>query len=120
MSYIPSKTGEYFVHILCDEEDIEGSPYVATILSQSELRPHLVECTGPGLDPNKVLLVNQPADFSVDPRQAGGSAPLLVQVMDSIGTPVPVKVTQEPNGVAKCSYVPKKPGKHTVLVSFRF
>ena len=111
--------GEYFVHILCDEEDIEGSPYVATILPPSDLHPNLVECSGTGLDSNKVLLVNEAAELTVDTRRAGGGlSPFQVHVHDATGSLVPVSITEQPNGISKCSYIPKKPGKHTVQVSY--
>ena len=32
ISYFPTAPGEYAVHILCDEEDIPKSPYMADII----------------------------------------------------------------------------------------
>ena len=31
VDYIPTAEGEYAVHILCDKEDIPGSPYMAQV-----------------------------------------------------------------------------------------
>ena len=31
VSYLPTAPGEYAIHVLCDEEDIHGSPWMATI-----------------------------------------------------------------------------------------
>lgn len=43
VSYWPTAPGEYAVHILCDEEDIPNSPYMAQIQPQTDLyNPTLV------------------------------------------------------------------------------
>merc|ERR1712008_342878 len=36
VEYIPTAEGEYAVHILCDKEDIPGSPYMAQILPATD------------------------------------------------------------------------------------
>lgn len=40
--YLPTVPGEYAVHILCDDEDIPGSPYVAQVLPKGDFHPDLV------------------------------------------------------------------------------
>ena len=50
ITYFPTEVGEYAVHILCEDEDIHGSPYMAQIL------PFTNE-----FDPNKVP-VNLPSE----------------------------------------------------------
>lgn len=47
MSYVPFKPGEYAVHVLCDEEDIQGSPWMSTV----------VEANGE-FDPSKVNVLS--------------------------------------------------------------
>ncbi len=32
MKYWPTESGEYAVHVMCDEEDIEDSPFMAYIV----------------------------------------------------------------------------------------
>lgn len=32
VKYYPTEPGEYAVHVICDDEDIEGSPFIAEIL----------------------------------------------------------------------------------------
>ncbi len=32
ISYTPFAPGEYAVHVMCDEEDIHGSPWMATVV----------------------------------------------------------------------------------------
>jgi Filamin/ABP280 repeat len=33
VSYVPFAPGEYAVHILCDDEDIQGSPWMASVVA---------------------------------------------------------------------------------------
>lgn len=40
--YYPTVAGEYALHILCNNEDIPGSPYIAQILPQTDYYPELV------------------------------------------------------------------------------
>jgi len=116
VSYLPTAPGEYYVHILCDEEDIEESPFVATILPSSAFQPQLVTCSGPGIESTQPLLVGRKADFSVDTRAGGEGGSLCVDVFDADGKPVPVQVAVKPDGRHGCSYTPTRPGKHTVQV----
>ncbi|ETE70682.1 Filamin-A [Ophiophagus hannah] len=87
--YWPQEPGEYAVH---------------------------VKAHGPGLEKTGVA-INKPAEFTVDAR-SGGKAPLKVQVQDSEGSPVDVSVKDNGNGTYNCSYLPKKPMKHTAMVSW--
>jgi filamin len=50
VDYIPTAEGEYAVHILCDKEDIPGSPYMAQIIPQAGFDPDKVKAYGPGLE----------------------------------------------------------------------
>lgn len=40
--YYPTVQGEYSLHILCNNEDIPGSPYIANILPNTDYYPELV------------------------------------------------------------------------------
>src|SRR5437867_11103321 len=44
ITYYPTEAGEYAVHILCEEEDIHNSPFMA------DVKPALEDC-----DPSKVM-----------------------------------------------------------------
>lgn len=63
--YLPIVAGEYAIHILCDNEDINRSPFIAQIQPESNIRPDLVRCYGPGVQPNGVIL-NCATEFRVD------------------------------------------------------
>ncbi|XP_069165536.1 LOW QUALITY PROTEIN: filamin-A [Procambarus clarkii] len=114
--YYPTAPGEYALHILCNNEDIPGSPYIAQILPQTDYYPELVKCKGPGLEKNG-LVSGRPADFQVDTRKAG-DAPLDVTVMDANYQPIKLEAKDNKNGTYDFSYRPTRGNKHTVQVNY--
>ncbi|XP_044538678.1 filamin-A [Gracilinanus agilis] len=115
--YWPQESGEYAVHVLCNNEDIKLSPFMADIkAAPKDFYPEKVKARGPGLEKTGVA-INKPAEFTVDAKN-GGKAPLKVQVQDSEGSPVDVTVKDNGNNTFSCSYVPKKAVKHTAVVSW--
>ncbi|XP_077185790.1 filamin-A isoform X2 [Paroedura picta] len=115
--YWPQEPGEYAVHVLCNNEDIKLSPFMAEIkAAPRDFFPEKVKAHGPGLEKTGVA-VNKPAEFTVDAKN-GGKAPLKVQVQDAEGSPVDVSVKDNGNGTYSCSYLPKKPVKHTAMVAW--
>ncbi|KAI4554586.1 filamin-A isoform X2 [Ovis aries] len=115
--YWPQEAGEYAVHVLCNSEDIRLSPFMADIRdAPQDFHPDRVKARGPGLEKTGVA-VNKPAEFTVDAKH-GGKAPLKVQVQDNEGCPVEATVKDNGNGTYSCSYVPRKPVKHTAMVSW--
>ncbi|XP_008178841.1 filamin-A isoform X2 [Acyrthosiphon pisum] len=114
--YYPMAPGEYAVHILCDNEDIPKSPYMANVVPSSDIYPDKVNCYGSGLQPNGVIQ-GKPAEFVVDTKKAG-VAPLDVKVIDSSGNFVEPVLKDNKDGTFSCKYVPKSIGKHTLQVSY--
>uniref|UniRef100_A0ABI7VTI7 Calponin-homology (CH) domain-containing protein n=1 Tax=Felis catus TaxID=9685 RepID=A0ABI7VTI7_FELCA len=115
--YWPQEAGEYAVHVLCNSEDIRLSPFMADIReAPQDFHPDRVKARGPGLEKTGVA-VNKPAEFTVDAKH-GGKAPLRIQVQDNEGCPVEASVKDNGNGTYSCSYVPRKPVKHTAVVSW--
>uniref|UniRef100_A0A8C8ZP67 Filamin A n=1 Tax=Prolemur simus TaxID=1328070 RepID=A0A8C8ZP67_PROSS len=115
--YWPQEAGEYAVHVLCNSEDIRLSPFMADIRdAPQDFHPDRVKARGPGLEKTGVA-INKPAEFTVDAKH-GGKAPLRVQVQDNEGCPVEASVKDNGNGTYSCSYVPRKPVKHTAMVSW--
>lgn len=49
---------------------------------------------------------------------AGGLTPPTIPSQDAEGSSVEVSVKDNGNGIYSCSYVPKKPVKHTAMVSW--
>ncbi|KAI3382075.1 hypothetical protein SNEBB_000636, partial [Seison nebaliae] len=121
VSYLPTAPGEYAVHILCDDEDIPGSPYMAWIepkplQSSGRFDPSRIRCYGPGIEPNTPI-VTQPAQFTVDTRDAG-DAPLSVTCLDNEYNPVDVNVRNMGDGTYQCRYIPVTTGRHTIMVTY--
>ncbi|XP_034551768.1 filamin-A isoform X4 [Notolabrus celidotus] len=116
--YWPTEAGEYAVHVLCNNEDIQHSPYMAEIVNapNKDFYPDKVKAFGPGLQ-SSGLAVGKPTEFTVDAKQ-GGKAPLKILAQDGEGLPVDVQVKDNGNGTYACTYTPRKPVKHTAMVSW--
>ncbi|XP_047233810.1 filamin-A isoform X1 [Girardinichthys multiradiatus] len=116
--YWPTEPGEYAVHVLCNNEDIQHSPFMAEIVNApgKDFYPDKVKAYGPGLQ-SSGLAVGKPTEFTVDAKQ-GGKAPLKIVAQDGEGNPVDVQVKDNGNGTYTCTYTPRKPVKHTVMVSW--
>ena len=77
VDYVPTAVGEYAVHILCDSEDIPGSPYMARIVPQTDYFPEKVKAYGPGLENG--VKPKEKTFFMIDVNGAG-DAPLDVNI----------------------------------------
>ena len=82
VDYTPTVPGQYAVHILCDNDDIPGSPYMADIVPKTDYDPSQVLCFGPGVE--GVVLPNVETHFTIDSTRAG-KAPLDILFMDDYG-----------------------------------
>eukprot|EP00062_Callorhinchus_milii_P024180 gi/632983815/ref/XP_007908833.1/ PREDICTED: filamin-B [Callorhinchus milii] len=115
--YWPTEPGEYAVHVLCDDEDIKDSPFMANIqLALNTSNSDKVKAYGPGLEKTGCI-VHKPAEFIVDAK-AAGKVPLKIYAQDSEGFPIDVHIKNKGDGIFACSYTPTKPIKHTVAVSW--
>uniref|UniRef100_A0A2S2QCD4 Filamin-A n=1 Tax=Sipha flava TaxID=143950 RepID=A0A2S2QCD4_9HEMI len=114
--YYPMAPGEYAVHILCNNEDIPKSPYMANVVPSTDFYPDKVNCYGNGLQPNGIIQ-GKPAEFVADTRKAG-NAPLDVKVFDSNGNTIEPVLKDNKDGTFACKYVPKMAGKHTLQVNY--
>ena len=115
VDYVPTAEGEYAVHILCDKEDIPGSPYMAQIVPQTDYYPEKVKVTGPGVRDG--VNPKETTHFTVDITEAG-DAPLDISLRDDLGDFLPV-IEEESPGVFKCTYQPRRnQHKQTVMVNF--
>jgi len=94
VDYTPTAAGEYAVHILCDNEDIPGSPYMAQILPKTDYDPSKVKCFGPGIE--GVVQPNVETNFTIDTTKAG-KAPLDILFMDDYGEMKPL--WKDENGI---------------------
>lgn len=115
--YWPTEPGEYAVHVICDDEDIKDSPFIAHILpANNKAFPEKVKAYGPGLEPTGCI-VEHPAEFTIDAR-AAGTAELKIYAQDAEGTPIDIKIKDNGDNTYVCVYVPIKPIKHTIIISW--
>ncbi|KAM4570007.1 filamin-C-like isoform 1-T1 [Odontesthes bonariensis] len=113
--YWPTEPGDYAVHVICDDEDIKDSPFMAHILpAANDVFPEKVKCHGPGLEPLG-LIVNKPADFTID-TQGVGSGELKLYAQDADGFPIDIQITDNGDSTYFCVYIPTKPIKHTIII----
>ncbi len=103
------------MHILCDKEDIPGSPYMAQILPATDYDPDKVKVYGPGVENG--VNPKEETHFTVDITDAG-DAPLEIFLVDDLGQFEP-KISQVSEKVFDCAYTPRaKQHKQTVFVNF--
>ncbi|XP_062347484.1 filamin-C [Cinclus cinclus] len=115
--YWPTEPGLYAVHVVCDDEDIRDSPFMADIRpAPPDSWPDKVKAFGPGLEPTGCI-VDRPAEFTIDTRGAG-KGPLKLYAQDAEGFPIDIKVKDNGDGTFHCVYVPTKAIKHTVIVAW--
>lgn len=75
-----------------------------------------VKAFGPGLEPIGVI-VNKPAEFTIDAREAGNGH-LKIYAKDTEGVTIDIKITDKGDGTFLCVYVPIKPIKHTIIITW--
>jgi len=122
VSYFPKEAGEYAVHILCDGDDIVGSPFMADILPEDlHLAAERVKCYGPGVE-SGTPICGQVTQFVIESNGADKSSKKLkvpfVEIVAADGTQVKCNVKQVSSGVWDCEYTPHKAVKHTLCVDF--
>ncbi|KAM6320917.1 LOW QUALITY PROTEIN: filamin-C [Aegotheles albertisi] len=104
--YWPTEAGPYAVHVVCDDEDIKDSPFMA------DIRPAPPDCW-----PDKV-----PAPHAVGchwvPLGASGSPHPPWCLQDAEGCPIDIKVKDNGDGTYHCVYVPTKAIKHTIIITW--
>uniref|UniRef100_A0AAY4EUY8 Calponin-homology (CH) domain-containing protein n=1 Tax=Denticeps clupeoides TaxID=299321 RepID=A0AAY4EUY8_9TELE len=117
MRYWPTEPGDYAVHVICDDEDIKDSPFMAHILpAASDVFPEKVMCYGPGLEPTGCI-VNKPAEFNIDAQRAGRGQ-LKIYAQDAEGFPIDIQITENGDSTYFCVYMPSKPIKHTFIITW--
>ncbi len=115
VEYLPTATGEYAIHILCDDEDIPGSPFMAQIEPHTDYDPDQVRVSGPGVENG--VNPKEKTHFIVDTTDAG-KAPLEVSIFDDLGEFAP-ETKEVSEGVFQCEYQPRKDQhKQSAMVNF--
>ncbi|XP_014480120.1 PREDICTED: filamin-A isoform X4 [Dinoponera quadriceps] len=116
VSYLPTAPGQYAIHILCDNEDIPKSPYIANISPKADFDPDKVEVHGPGIQPEGVAK-DKPTHFTVDAKKAGQAA-LEVAIQDAYGREVPLRLDDKRDGTVQAHYTPTSSSQHVVMVNY--
>ncbi|XP_074481229.1 filamin-C-like isoform X7 [Sebastes fasciatus] len=115
--YWPTEPGDYAVHVICDDEDIKDSPFMAHILpAAGDVFPENVKCYGPGLE-LVGCIVKKPADFTIDTHGAGRGQ-LKLYAQDAEGFPIDIQITDNGDSTFFCVYIPTKPIKHTIIITW--
>uniref|UniRef100_A0A4W5RAH6 Filamin C n=1 Tax=Hucho hucho TaxID=62062 RepID=A0A4W5RAH6_9TELE len=115
--YWPTEPGDYAVHVICDDEDIKDSPFMAHILlTANDMFPEKVKSYGPGLEPIGCI-VNKPAEFTIDTSRAGRGQ-LKIYAQDAEGFPIDIQITENGDSTFLCVYIPTKPIKHTIIITW--
>ncbi|KAM6987096.1 filamin-C isoform 16-T16 [Aplochiton taeniatus] len=115
--YWPTEPGDYAVHVICDDDDIKDSPFMAHILpAANDVFPERVKCYGPGLEPTGCI-VNKPAEFTID-TQGAGRGELKIYAQDAEGFPIDIQITDNQDSTFLCLYIPCKPIKHTIIITW--
>ncbi|KAJ8381508.1 hypothetical protein SKAU_G00022860 [Synaphobranchus kaupii] len=115
--YWPTEPGDYAVHVICDDEDIKDSPFMAHIFpAANDVFPERVKAYGPGLEPIGCI-VDKPAEFTIDARGAGRGQ-LKIYAQDAEGFPIDIQITDKGDGTFICVYIPTKPIKHTIIITW--
>uniref|UniRef100_A0A667YJB0 Filamin B, beta (actin binding protein 278) n=1 Tax=Myripristis murdjan TaxID=586833 RepID=A0A667YJB0_9TELE len=97
----PTKPGEYAVHVICDDEEIEDSPFL------SYINPNKKECF-----PHKASASLQSCCVHLF------CSSLYLGHLYAEGKPVSVEVKSEEPGLHSCFYTPTSPLKHTFFVTW--
>ena len=105
VSYWPTAAGEYTIHVLCDGEDILGSPFMAWVKQKCNFDPTKVYAFGPGVDKDTKLIIKRPVEFTIDCSKAGVAA-LKVTITDADFNKLVVSGANNRNGTYTCCYTP--------------
>ncbi|KAL5112591.1 Filamin-A [Taenia crassiceps] len=128
VSYEVDLPGEYAIHITCDDEDIQGSPFMAMVDVPPDIDVNRVNVFGKGISqtPGDVMK-GVPTDFTIDLTNVMSSVTqivqnrkitikelLFVECHDSLGEIVPIEIFESSAGKFNITYTPKNVGIITV------
>lgn len=112
--YVSSIEGVHSVNVFFGGKSIPNSPYGVIVSPTSD--PRKVRASGRGLQPSGVR-VNDEADFKILTEGAGKGV-ADVKVIGPGGTNLPVNIEKLDGTTYEARYVPKKEGRHVVMVTY--
>ncbi len=116
VAYLAEHPGAYLVSILAGGKHIPGSPYRLTAMPG----PDAINCYmyGPATEPNSVLTIGKPIDFTVDTSE-GGTGKLTVKAVGPGGVEATVYLAKSgQKGVWDVMLDPVRHGKYRVSVKW--
>jgi filamin len=117
-NYKPEKPGNYMVSIEYGDQPITDSPFSVVVDQEAAaaITDHRPYATGKGVEPSG-MEVGQNGIFEVHTNGAPVSN-LKVNVKGPDGAPRNATVKKVNSTTFRCGYMPKRPGKHTVDVTY--
>ncbi|OON22312.1 Filamin/ABP280 repeat protein [Opisthorchis viverrini] len=132
VTYWVTQPGEYAVHILYEDEDIPGSPYMPNILpDSSDVFADRVRVYGPVIEMAKTkFALGKPVEMYIDGLKEALStvaqrtladqkldSVLHIECHDALGTSVPVRYVRRADGSIVYSFTPTTPGTYTIFAT---
>ncbi|CAH1244913.1 FLNA [Branchiostoma lanceolatum] len=111
IAFTPKIAVKHFIFVKFNETPLKGSPFKIDVSD-----PTSVAVSGAGLG---IVPVGHVTNFTVDTARAGlGRGGVDVKISNDQGQLVPCDVTEEKQGLYKCSYTPHRSGSHRIEVSY--
>ncbi|KAG5451194.1 Filamin-A [Clonorchis sinensis] len=132
VTYWVTQPGEYAVHILYEDEDIPGSPYMPNILpDSSDVFADRVRVYGPAIEMAKTnFALGKPIEMYIDDLKEALStvaqrtlsdqkldSVLHIECHDALGNTVPVRYVRRADGSIVYSFTPTTPGAYTIFAT---
>lgn len=122
ITFFPTLHGEYAIHILCDDQDIPGSPFISTIsppsnpFSDADDFLSKIKVFGPLIETSP-LVVNNDYQFSFDTSELQNKPNLEVGLYDATGNKVNIDLVARTRDVTTYNFTPRNISRYTLLVS---
>lgn len=115
ITYQAPTPGKYNIEILYKEKRITGSPFSADI----SMPPVAHRCIARGrcLEPGGMVAVKEPAEFSVETKNAGRGK-LAVAAVDENCQPLQTFTSDEGNDMYSVRFTPHEPGRYDITITW--
>ncbi|GFV00221.1 filamin-A [Trichonephila clavipes] len=117
VAYFPTEVGEYVINVAYDRHHIQGSPFVALIVSDVDVWN--IRVLGNGIQSQGVY-IDSPTNFIVDARAITKRSDGKVQctITNPSGTKTDSFVQSQNDGTYKICYTPFEEGNHTIDITY--
>ena len=116
VAYLTQLPGAYLINILAASHHIPGSPFRLSALPGPD--PDRCTMQGPALEPNAILTIGKPIEFSVDTSK-GGTGNLMIKAVGPGGEQARVYIAKsERSGIHDVKLDPVRHGKYRVSIKW--